>query len=59
MLIPIRCFTCGSPLSDIYTYYEEYKEKNMDNNDIFKLLAIDMDCCKIHIMNSMKLHDYL
>ena len=37
MIIPIRCFTCGNVLADIWEYYEksakEIEKRNEDKDD--------------------------
>ena len=60
MIIPIRCFSCGKPIS---TYYQAYKklvsELNDDNNEseITRLTAHDVNNGKITKSSHGKIMD--
>ena len=46
MLIPVRCFTCGKPVSE---YWEEFKEKTKDGAPAGKVLdelGFTRYCCR-------------
>ena len=64
MIIPIKCFTCGTVLADKYRYYlEEVKkikiEKNLDNNTINYLTKNTTDKSpEGEIMDRLNLHKY-
>jgi len=68
MIIPVRCFTCGKVISDIYEEYkkryEEYK-KSIDAHeppketpkDILDDLGVDRYCCRRMILSHVDLID--
>ena len=42
MLFPVRCYTCGTCLSN---RHEDYI-KNKNNKDVFKIIGIKRYCCR-------------
>jgi len=45
MIIPIRCFTCGKVVANIYEKYLELI-KGMSKNETLNKLNIDRYCCR-------------
>ena len=45
MIIPIKCFTCGTVIADKYRYYtEEVRKQKLDKNmDINKVIYLTID----------------
>ncbi|MFH0836309.1 MAG: DNA-directed RNA polymerase subunit N [Candidatus Micrarchaeota archaeon] len=46
MLIPVRCFTCGKPVSE---HYDEFKKRVKDGEDPAKALTelgVTRYCCR-------------
>ena len=67
MIIPIRCFTCGTLIADKYQRFltELEKKENIDNqnrdiSEIFKELKLKRYCCRrmlytqSNILNKLK-----
>ncbi len=66
MIIPVRCFTCGKIIGDVYEEYkkryEEYK-KSLDANEqpketpkeILDDLGVDRYCCRRMILSHVNL----
>ena len=47
MIIPVRCFSCGKPIAQLW---EEFKkrteEKNEDSGRVLDELGLDRYCCR-------------
>jgi DNA-directed RNA polymerase subunit N len=59
MLIPIRCFTCGSLIAD---KYDEYKKKVLlgeDPKNILDSLNIKRYCCRRMFVSNVDIVDYI
>ncbi len=63
MIIPIRCFTCGTLIADKYQIFLtelEKKEKKENIDEIFKELKLKRYCCRrmlytqSNILNKLK-----
>ena len=40
MIIPIKCFTCGKVLADLYLYYvKEVRKRKIDEDNIIYITA--------------------
>ena len=65
MLIPVKCFTCGKVLADLYRYYiTEVRKMNIDNviyltkvqtdktpeGEIMDRLNLNKMCCRRHML---------
>ncbi len=55
MIIPIRCFSCGRLVANIYKPYLELIEKGETAEDAFKELGIERFCCKRMIVSHVDL----
>ena len=54
MLVPVRCFTCGNVIADIF---EEYKTKVKDKEKPAKILndlGIKRYCCRRMLLTSIE-----
>jgi len=59
MLENIRC-TCSKSLGDIYLLILEIKSKvDIDNKELFKMLNITKDCCKLKLITCANYADYM
>jgi DNA-directed RNA polymerase, subunit N (EC 2.7.7.6) len=59
MLVPVRCFTCGFPIS---IYWEEYKSrlsKGEDPESILNSLNITRYCCRRMFISTFEYIDEL
>ena len=62
MIIPVRCFTCGSVIAQFYEQYREYK-KIVDSGEkpkktpkeILDDLGVDRYCCRRMIVSHVDL----
>ena len=57
MLIPIRCFTCGTLVADKWEEYQQLKEQDVAPDEIFKRLDLDRFCCKRMLIAHVDLVD--
>ena len=46
MLVPVRCFTCGSLIADKYANYQDRVEKREDPEIVLDNLNIERYCCR-------------
>lgn len=46
MLVPVRCFTCGTPVADKYSEYVSRAKSGEDPAKIMDLLGINRYCCR-------------
>lgn len=71
MLLPIRCFTCGLPLSDIEDLFLKKKQIEIDKTlkqgkeiegieyrEILKEVGVISYCCIMHFIAAMDFSDY-
>ena len=57
MIIPIRCFSCGFPVS---AFYEEFKKRAAKNKDAGKAmdeLGIKRYCCRRMLLSQVDVID--
>ena len=56
MLIPIRCFNCGKPLSYLFTAYKKLKKnqntKTISDSALLNILGITKECCRKDIITT-------
>jgi DNA-directed RNA polymerase subunit N len=57
-LIPVRCFTCGNVISDVW---EEYKEraKSEPPGKVLDDLGIESYCCRRMLLTHVEIVDVL
>ncbi|MDY6931554.1 MAG: DNA-directed RNA polymerase subunit N [Halobacteriota archaeon] len=57
-MIPVRCFTCGKVISNVY---EEYKErvKDEDPKTVLDDLGLERYCCRRMVLTHVELVDAL
>jgi DNA-directed RNA polymerase subunit N (RpoN/RPB10) len=60
MLESIKC-SCNKSIGDLYIIGLELKKKNetLDNRELFKILSIDKECCKIKFLTTCNNSDYM
>ena len=44
MIIPVRCFTCGKVVGHMLGRYNDLKEADMNDVDIYKTLGLRRIC---------------
>ena len=46
MIIPIRCFSCGKPLAQLWNDYKERMAKKEDPKKVLDELGLERYCCR-------------
>ncbi len=46
MIIPIRCFSCGKPIAQLWEEYKERVEKGEKAKNVLDDLKVDRYCCR-------------
>lgn len=67
MIIPMRCFTCGKEIADLWPIYCEVKERCKDDNltetqthdELNKALKLKRFCCKRMLITHVEIIDQL
>ena len=57
MMIPVRCFTCGSLIGDKYEKFLELVEKGTDPKDALDMLGLKRYCCRRMILSHIDIID--
>ncbi len=57
MLIPIRCFTCGTLVADKWEEYQKLKAQDKSPEEIFKALDLERFCCRRMLIAHVDLID--
>jgi DNA-directed RNA polymerase subunit N len=57
MIIPVRCFSCGKPLSQLYEEYVLRLEKGEDRKKVLDSLGVDRYCCRGVFLGHVELID--
>jgi DNA-directed RNA polymerase subunit N len=57
MIIPVRCFSCGKPLSQLYEEYVQRLEKGEDRKKVLDSLGVDRYCCRGVFLGHVELID--
>ena len=45
-MIPIRCFTCGKPIAQLYEKYKELVKKGTKPEKALNMVGLKRYCCK-------------
>ncbi len=46
MIIPVRCWSCGKPIAQLWEEYEERSKKGESKKDILDELGLERYCCR-------------
>ncbi|MFW6037959.1 MAG: DNA-directed RNA polymerase subunit N [Candidatus Saliniplasma sp.] len=57
MIIPIRCFTCGKVLGNVYEVYKSRVDRGEDPAEVLDDLGIERYCCRRIILTHEDLID--
>jgi len=57
MIIPVRCVSCGKPVSAVYEEYKQRVEKGEDAVKVLKDLKIERYCCRALFLGHIDLID--
>ncbi len=57
MIIPIRCFSCGKPIGQLWEEYNERVEKGEDSKKVMDDLGLERFCCRSQFLGHVDLID--
>ena len=50
MIIPVRCFSCGKPIAQLWKEYQERTTKGEDKKKVLDSLGLKRYCCRAAIL---------
>jgi len=57
MIIPIRCWSCGKPIAQLWEEYQERIAKGEDTKKALDELGLDRYCCRAMMLGHIDLID--
>ncbi|MBR9693252.1 DNA-directed RNA polymerase subunit N [Candidatus Woesearchaeota archaeon] len=57
MIIPMRCMSCGKPVSQLWKDYSEKTEKGEDKGKVMDALGLKRFCCRATLLGHVDLID--
>ena len=57
MIIPMRCWSCGKPISHLYEDFLARAEKGEDRKKVLDELGLDRYCCRAIMLGHLDLAD--
>jgi len=57
MIIPIRCWSCGKPIAQLYEEYKERAAKGEDKRKIMDDLGLTRYCCRQQFLGHVDLSE--
>ena len=55
MIIPVRCFSCGKPVSQLWESYKERTDKGEDSKVVLDSLGVEKFCCRSVFVSNVDL----
>ena len=55
MMIPIRCWSCGKPIAQVWEEFEERSKKGESKKDILDDLGVERYCCRAMFLGHVDL----
>ena len=59
MLVPVRCFTCGSLVGDKHDDFVKRVNENEDPRDVLNDLGLNKYCCRKTILSNVDIIDQI
>ena len=57
MIIPIRCWSCGKPIAQLWDEYQERIAKGEEKKKILDDLGVERYCCRAMFLGQIDLID--
>ena len=57
MIIPVRCFSCGKPIGQLWEKFKEEVEKGKNPAKVLDELEVDRYCCRQVFIGHVNLID--
>lgn len=58
MIIPVRCFTCGSVVASKWEQYVKYLKEGKTQHEALNLLLIKRYCCRTMLLTHIDLMEH-
>ncbi|MFC1768189.1 DNA-directed RNA polymerase subunit N [Nanoarchaeota archaeon] len=55
MIIPIRCWSCGKPIAQLWEEYKERVEKGEQKKKVMDELGLERYCCRSMFLGNVEL----
>lgn len=55
MIIPVRCFSCGKPLSNLWEPYRDRTAKGEESKKVLDSLGVERMCCRSIFISNVDL----
>ncbi|MFW5945299.1 MAG: DNA-directed RNA polymerase subunit N [Candidatus Natronoplasma sp.] len=57
MIVPVRCFTCGKVIGNVYENYKNRVDSGEDPEEVMDDLGIERYCCRRMLLSHKDLID--
>ena len=57
MIVPVRCFTCGKVIGNVYENYKNRVDNGEDPEEVMNDLGIERYCCRRMLLSHKDLID--
>ena len=57
MIIPVRCYSCGKPIGQLWEQFQERLEKGEDQKKVMDELGLERYCCRAIFLGHVDLID--
>jgi len=57
MIVPVRCFTCGKVIGNVYENYKKRVDDGEDPEEVMDDLGIERYCCRRMLLSHTDLID--
>lgn len=57
MIIPIRCWSCGKPIAQVWEEFKQRTDKGEDKKEVMEDLGLERYCCKAIVLGHVDLID--
>lgn len=57
MIIPIRCWSCGKPIAQVWDEFKERTQAGEDKKKVLDSLGLERYCCRTMILGQVDLLD--
>ncbi|MEF8833051.1 MAG: DNA-directed RNA polymerase subunit N [Candidatus Thermoplasmatota archaeon] len=57
MIVPVRCFTCGKVIGNVYENYKKRVDSGEDPEEVMDDLGIERYCCRRMLLSHTDLID--
>ena len=57
MIIPIRCWSCGKPIAQVWDEYDERVKKGEDRKAVLDDIGLERYCCRTMFLSHVELID--